>query len=196
MACSFPENLEYRVLLMHAYFRTTRHMELLALLKQTDAFFHEKDRWNEHAMARLAQSTLQNELYEQSVGYFKELIPLHERTQQGRGIGNGILAGYRRPTRVTAIAGRIATLETMLLSGIGLQALGGLMLLLVAVGWVGRHFGPAASIVPPVLGTLAIALGTQNIMGGFLMAIIGGNEARFFQGRHSDKSHEDQEERT
>jgi tetratricopeptide (TPR) repeat protein len=37
---------------------------------------------------------LQNELYEQSVAYFKELIPLHERTQPGRGIGNGTLAGY------------------------------------------------------------------------------------------------------
>ena len=89
-----PENLEYRVLLMHAYFRTTRQTELLALLKQTDAFFHKQDRWGEHALARLAESTLQNELYEQSAAYFKELIPLHEHTHEGRGIGNGILAGY------------------------------------------------------------------------------------------------------
>jgi Flp pilus assembly protein TadD len=89
-----PENLEYRVLLMHAYFRTDRKVELLALLKQTDTFFHEKGRWGGHPLSRLAQSTLQNELYDQSVAYFKELIPLHERTQPGRGIGNGTLAGY------------------------------------------------------------------------------------------------------
>jgi tetratricopeptide (TPR) repeat protein len=89
-----PENLEYRVLLMHAYFRTDRKAELLALLKQSDTFFHEKGRWGEHAMSRLAKSTLQNELFEQSVAYAKELIPLHERTQPNRGIGNGTLAAY------------------------------------------------------------------------------------------------------
>jgi Flp pilus assembly protein TadD len=89
-----PENLEYRVQLMHAYFRTDRKVELRALLKQTDTFFHEKDRWGEHPLRRLAESTLQNELYDQAVAYFKELIPLHERTQPGRGIGNGTLAAY------------------------------------------------------------------------------------------------------
>jgi tetratricopeptide (TPR) repeat protein len=89
-----PENLDYRVQLMHAYFRTDRKGDLLALLKQTDAFFHDKDRWSEGVMARLAGSTLQNQLYDQSVAYYKELIPLHERTQPGRGIGNGTLASY------------------------------------------------------------------------------------------------------
>ena len=89
-----PADLNYRVRLMHAYFKTARNAELLALLKDTDAFFHQKDRWGENALSRLAQSTLQNELFEQSVAYYKELIPLHERTQPNRGIGNGTLAGY------------------------------------------------------------------------------------------------------
>ena len=35
-----PDNLNYRVWLMHAYFRTNRKAELLALLKQTDEYFH------------------------------------------------------------------------------------------------------------------------------------------------------------
>ena len=87
-------NLDYRVDLMHAYFRTARKAELLALLKDTDAFFHEKDRWDENPLNRLAHSTLQNELFEQSIAYFKELIPLHERSQPNRGIGNGTLANY------------------------------------------------------------------------------------------------------
>ena len=80
--------------LMHAYFRTGKQAELLALLKQTDAFFHEKDRWNERRMASLAHSCLENKLSTQSVAYYKELIPLHQRTQPRRGIGNGTLSGY------------------------------------------------------------------------------------------------------
>ena len=89
-----PENLSYRTKLMHAYFRTGQQTELLALLKQTDGFFHEKDRWNEAALAALASSCLENQLYTQSVGYYEELIPLHQRTQPRRGIGNGVLSGY------------------------------------------------------------------------------------------------------
>jgi tetratricopeptide (TPR) repeat protein len=89
-----PENMQYRVLLMHAYFRTSRTVELLVLLKQTDALFHEKDRWTESTLSSLAQSCLQNELFQQSVAYFKELIPLHQRTQPRRGIGDGTLSGY------------------------------------------------------------------------------------------------------
>ncbi|HEV3120214.1 MAG TPA: hypothetical protein VGY58_24345 [Gemmataceae bacterium] len=119
-----PENLEYRIQLMHAYFRTARKMELLALLKQTDAFFHEKDRWSEHALARLAQSTLQNELYEPSAAYFKELIPLHERTHPGRGIGNGVLAGYYDGL-ANAYAGLQKTPEAVEAAGGAIVAWGG-----------------------------------------------------------------------
>jgi tetratricopeptide (TPR) repeat protein len=90
----FPENLDYRVKLMHAYSRTNRPAELLALLAQTDAFYHQKNRWNENVLARLAHSTLKNKLHDQSVAYFKELIPLYERTHPGRGIGDGTLAGH------------------------------------------------------------------------------------------------------
>jgi tetratricopeptide (TPR) repeat protein len=89
-----PENIEYRVQLMYSYFRTQQREKVLALLKDTDTFFHAKDRWTEAAMARLAASTLQNELYAQAIGYYKEAIPLHERTQPGRGVGNGVLSSY------------------------------------------------------------------------------------------------------
>ncbi len=89
-----PDNLEYRRLLMYAYFRTNRHDDLLALLKQSDEYFHQKDRWGEGPMAMLAGACLQDELFEQSVKYYKELIPLHERTAANRGIGDGTLSGY------------------------------------------------------------------------------------------------------
>ncbi len=89
-----PGNLNYRVWLMHAYFRTNRKAELLALLKQSDEFFHKDNRWGEYALAGLAASCLQNELFEPCVKYYEELIPLHQQSQPNRGIGNGTLSGY------------------------------------------------------------------------------------------------------
>jgi len=90
----WPENMQYRVWLMHAYFRTHRPKELLGLLEQTDEYFHQKGRWTEAAMASLGESCLENELFAQSVKYYKELIPLHERTHQRRGIGSDTLSRY------------------------------------------------------------------------------------------------------
>ncbi len=91
-----------------------------------------------------------------------------------------IRSGLRRASRGTRAMARWASLETMLISGAGLLALGGAILGLVALGWVHRHFQQTASLLPPALGTLALQLGMQNAFGGFLMAIIAGNEARFF----------------
>jgi tetratricopeptide (TPR) repeat protein len=91
---SRPENLDYRVRLMRAYFRVGHHDALVALLKDTDAFFHQKDRWQEPVMASLGSSCLENQLYTESVNYFNEAIPLHQRTALRRGIGDGVLAGY------------------------------------------------------------------------------------------------------
>ncbi|MBW8784731.1 MAG: glycosyltransferase family 2 protein [Novosphingobium sp.] len=92
----------------------------------------------------------------------------------------GIRAGYRSPTFVTGIARRVANLESMLVTGLALLATGAAILACVAYGWVHRDFRAASSLLPPALGTLAITLGMQNMFGGFLMAIIGGHEARFF----------------
>ncbi len=48
-----PDNMQYRVWLMHAYFATNSPAKLADLLKATDAYFHEGNRWNEGAMAAL-----------------------------------------------------------------------------------------------------------------------------------------------
>ena len=60
-----PGNLNYRVWLMHAFFRTNRKAELLALLKKSDEFFHQPNLWGEGTLAALAASCLQNQLFEQ-----------------------------------------------------------------------------------------------------------------------------------
>jgi tetratricopeptide (TPR) repeat protein len=89
-----PDNLQYRMWLMHAYFKTGQPQRLMALLKQTHDYFHQENRWNENAMAVLGRSCLENELYQQSVDYLQEAIKHHERTAPRRGIGDGTLSGY------------------------------------------------------------------------------------------------------
>jgi tetratricopeptide (TPR) repeat protein len=91
---TYPDEMEYRTRLMHAYFQTSRPEELKQLLTRTDAYFHEERRWGEGPLAALAGSTLENKLYAESAAYYEELIPLHQRTQPNRGIGNGTLSSY------------------------------------------------------------------------------------------------------
>ena len=92
----------------------------------------------------------------------------------------GIRSGYRQPTWITHLATRFMTLETMLISGLALIGVGGALLVWVALGWAGRDFQAARTIFPPMVGTLAVTLGMQTVFGGFLMAIIAGHNARFF----------------
>ncbi|MBN9122188.1 MAG: hypothetical protein J0I06_24125 [Planctomycetes bacterium] len=89
-----PENLHYRTRLMYAYFRTEKPAELLALLKQTDAFFHEKDRWTETVLATLAGSCLETHLFARAAAYYEELVPRHQRANAHRGAGDGTLSSY------------------------------------------------------------------------------------------------------
>ena len=89
-----PDNFEYRRRLMHAYSSTGKQAELLALLKDTHTFFHQKERWGEGVLAGLAASTLENKLFRQSAAYFDELIPMHKKSHPER--GNGVLSGYYR----------------------------------------------------------------------------------------------------
>jgi len=92
---------------------------------------------------------------------------------------HGVNAGYRRPHRlIGALAGWL-TLETLLLLGAGLGLAGVAVLVEVVIAWSWRDFGPAYSVLPAVLGTLLITLGAQTVLGGFMLAIIGGNDAKF-----------------
>jgi tetratricopeptide (TPR) repeat protein len=79
---------------MRAYYHTTQPNQLRELLAQTDAHFHAGGRWVESNMAPLAQTCVYTHLYEDGVKYYKELIPLHQRTAPNRGIGDGTLSSY------------------------------------------------------------------------------------------------------
>jgi glycosyltransferase involved in cell wall biosynthesis len=93
----------------------------------------------------------------------------------------GVREGYRRPKSwLVGLSGWI-TLESMVIAGGGLILAGLIVLGLVLVQWGGRDFGPTYSVWPAVVGTLLFTLGAQNTLGGFLLAIVGGNQARFLE---------------
>jgi len=91
----------------------------------------------------------------------------------------GVREGYRRPHRWIRSLAPIMRLETMLLAGAGLAGAGLLVLIGVALDWGARDFMATDSVIPAVVGALLVTLGFQNTLGGFLLAIVGGNEARF-----------------
>jgi hypothetical protein len=97
----------------------------------------------------------------------------------------GVREGYRRPKAwVRRLAGWVS-LESMALGGAASAALGFAVLVGLVAAWSARDFGPADSVLLPVLGTLLVTLGMQNVLGGFLLAIVSGNEARFLQDQGS-----------
>lgn len=94
----------------------------------------------------------------------------------------GVRAGYRRPNGWDRPLSRWVTLESMVLSGVILAVAGLAVLFNVVLLWSSRNFVATYSVLPAVAGTLAMTLGAQNVLGGFLLAIIGGNDARFLTG--------------
>ena len=89
----FPDRLDFRPRLMELYFQTKQTTRLITELATADAVYHARG-WNESAMRTLAEACLNCELFEQSVGYWKEAIAAHEQSQPNRGIGNGTLSQY------------------------------------------------------------------------------------------------------
>ena len=91
----------------------------------------------------------------------------------------GVRAGYRLQNPFTRQLKRVLSLESMLIAGAGMIAGGFAVLALVFWQWQERDFTSTYSVVPALVGTLCLTLGFQNVLGGFLLAIVGGNEARF-----------------
>ncbi len=94
LVAEHPDHISYRTQLMEAYFRSERPGQLQELLAQTDAHFRQEGRWTESNIAALAAACVQCQLNEAAVGYWNEVIPLHQRTQSNQGIGNGTLSHY------------------------------------------------------------------------------------------------------
>ncbi len=89
-----PDEIHYRTRLITAYGRCDRNQQMRALLAATDQHFRRQGRWTELNIHALANCCLGVRLHAESAKYFDELIPLHQRTQPNRGIGNGTLSHY------------------------------------------------------------------------------------------------------
>lgn len=93
----------------------------------------------------------------------------------------GVREGYRKASRGTAFLARWVTLETMLVGGLAIIAAGGVLLGTVVGYWTAHRYEAISNVLPAVLGTSLLAIGMQNALGGFLLAIVAGNEAEFLK---------------
>ena len=105
----------------------------------------------------------------------------------------GIRDGYRRSDGRIGLLRPALSLERMLISGALSVVAGGVILAAILLYWSSIEFQRITSVLPAVLGTTLMVLGVQNVLGGFLLAIVAGNDADFFAGmarrtQASDKS--------
>src|SRR5262249_9113895 len=96
---------------------------------------------------------------------------------------------YRTAPRWLRTLAPYLTLETMLLAGCATAALGLAVLVGVLAHWSAHDLPPIPNVLPAVVGTCAVAIGTQNILGGFLLSIVSGNNAEFLTAEHVQDAH-------
>jgi hypothetical protein len=89
-----PDQIEFRVLLMQAYFRSQRPQQLAELIQQTHDHFHQEGRWTEHNAAALGGGCSSCSDRERAVGYMTEAIALHQRANPRSGLNDGTLSNY------------------------------------------------------------------------------------------------------
>lgn len=95
----------------------------------------------------------------------------------------GVREGYRQLRPSIGRLGRLFQLETML--GLGTMLLVAAAAMLAAIGWQWRasDFVAPASVLPIVIAGLTGAIGLQTILGGIVIAIVGGHSADFLYAR-------------
>jgi hypothetical protein len=93
----------------------------------------------------------------------------------------GVRAGYRLEGAWMGRLSRWINLETMIVFGATLFVLGVAALFAVLAARLAGVLAYGDSVLPVVIGTVLMTLGAQTVLGGFLLAIVGGNEARFLQ---------------
>lgn len=91
----------------------------------------------------------------------------------------GVSKGFRLLRPVLRRHAGWLTLETMLVSGLMLIAVGLAGLAGVTVWWGKGGFVALDTQLPLILFATAGAIGFQNVLGGFLLSVIAGNESQF-----------------
>jgi len=91
----------------------------------------------------------------------------------------GVREGYRLPKRWLHGARKWLSLEGCVMIGLALVGLSIITLIAIAIYWGSERFAALASVLPVTLAGLAGTIGLQTLLGGFLLAVLGGNEADF-----------------
>ena len=91
----------------------------------------------------------------------------------------GVRAGYRLPSRWLHSARSLLTLEACLVAGLILIASSIAAMATIAIHWGRGSFAALPSILPVALAGVAGTIGLQTLFGGFLLAVVGGNNASF-----------------
>jgi hypothetical protein len=92
---------------------------------------------------------------------------------------HGVRAGYRLPKPWLSRRQRLLTLEGCVIGGLSLIGAAVATMMGVAVYWGAGSFAALPSILPVALAGVTATIGLQTLFGGFLLAVIGGNEASF-----------------
>ncbi len=94
---------------------------------------------------------------------------------------NGVNAGYRLPHQWLWRFRYVLSLEGLLISGGVLLLVAAAGLVGIAAYWSASSFAALPTVLPIVICCTMGAVGMQNILGGFMLAIIGGHEAMFLR---------------
>lgn len=92
---------------------------------------------------------------------------------------HGVRQGYRLPRGWLVRHRRLFTLESCVIVGLGLIATSAAGLAAVGIWWSEAGFAALPSILPVTLAGITGTVGLQTVFGGFLFAVLAGNEAQF-----------------
>ena len=91
----------------------------------------------------------------------------------------GVREGYRLPKPWLLTMRKWLTLEGCVISGLALVGLAIVGLVGIGIYWGNESFAALPSVLPVTLAGLAGTIGLQTLLGGFLLAVLGGNQADF-----------------
>ena len=93
----------------------------------------------------------------------------------------GVREGYRLPKPWLQRLRGVLSLEGCVISGLALIGLSITGLIGIGIYWGSESFVALPSVLPVSLAGLAGTIGLQTLFGGFLLAVLGGNEADFLR---------------
>jgi hypothetical protein len=92
---------------------------------------------------------------------------------------HGVRSGYRRLRPIMTRLAPVLTLEHALVTGASLVVASLAALLAVGAGWAATGYAALVNPLPLITAAMLGAIGIQTVIGGFMIAIIAGNDNRF-----------------